>query len=390
MLRSFFSQATGHSTAAQTGNVDATFLRDINHGGEATQPIMIAKLIADFIAGARISVHISIYDFRLSNELGRPLVDNLIAQANAGLDVKIAYDHTTPNKENTEQPAQVLSLLGGDPKATKVQSPSLLMLPEALAGSLISIRPVAGIHLMHHKYMVRDAGTPQAVVLTGSTNFTNDAWTHQENNMVVIASPALASYYETDFQDLWTSGNIASTGLNDSGNAETGSSLLSVDFAPGDGTAIEARLASLVFGAQKRIRVCSMLLSSHKILGALAHVLATKQIDPAEFSGLYDATQMETVLQWWRKQEENAAVKTFQTVAAHLAAKHSQPYTPDGLHNFMHNKILVCDDIVATGSFNFSSSATQNAENSLLVQDQALADLYADYIDELVKQYRSF
>ncbi|MGA3007238.1 MAG: phospholipase D-like domain-containing protein [Opitutaceae bacterium] len=384
MIHSSFARVTGNSTPLLNGIVETTFLRDLDHGGDPDQPGMVAATIADFVAGAQSNLHISIYDFRLSEGLGLPLVNHLIAQAKAGLDVKIAYDHTTPNNENADRPVNLLTFFGGDPKGAK--TPGLLTLPDAMVGSLVATKPIAGDHLMHNKYIVRDVGTPQAAVLTGSTNFTDDAWTHQENNLIVVASPALASYYETDFQALWTSGNIASTGADDSGNMVAGSANLTVDFAPGDGAAVDTRLAALVSGARTRIRVCSMLLSSHKILGALSKAIVNRQVNPAQFGGIYDATQMETVLQWWQ-QEGSPAVETFKSVAAHLAAKHSQPYTPDGLHDFMHNKVLVCDDIVATGSFNFSSSATENAENSLIVQDQALADAYAAYIDVLVKQY---
>ena len=61
-----------------------------------------------------------------------------------------------------------------------------------------------------------------------------------------------------------------------------------------------------------------------------------------------------------------------------LVSKRSTPFTPTGLHDFMHNKVLVCDDTVATGSFNLSSNATHNAENSLVVVDHALADSTGD------------
>src|ERR1039458_4548872 len=127
MIRPLFSETTGHSTAFQSGSINATFLRDRNHGGEAGQPAMVANMIAAFVAGARSTLHLSIYDFRLSDELGLPLVNNLIAQAKAGLDVKIAHDHTTPNNENLPpgQAVDVLALYGGEPKVTqKIPSPA--------------------------------------------------------------------------------------------------------------------------------------------------------------------------------------------------------------------------------------------------------------------------
>jgi phosphatidylserine/phosphatidylglycerophosphate/cardiolipin synthase-like enzyme len=54
----------------------------------------------------------------------------------------------------------------------------------------------------------------------------------------------------------------------------------------------------------------------------------------------------------------------------------------------MHDKVLVADDTVVTGSYNLSHSATENAENVLLIHDPDLAERYCEYIDGLVARYR--
>jgi phosphatidylserine/phosphatidylglycerophosphate/cardiolipin synthase-like enzyme len=53
----------------------------------------------------------------------------------------------------------------------------------------------------------------------------------------------------------------------------------------------------------------------------------------------------------------------------------------------MHNKILVIDDTVITGSYNFSRSAQFNAENILFIESPALAEKYSSYIDHLIQKY---
>jgi phosphatidylserine/phosphatidylglycerophosphate/cardiolipin synthase-like enzyme len=53
----------------------------------------------------------------------------------------------------------------------------------------------------------------------------------------------------------------------------------------------------------------------------------------------------------------------------------------------MHNKILVIDDTVITGSYNFSRSAQFNAENILFIESPALAEKYSHYIDHLIQKY---
>ena len=70
-----------------------------------------------------------------------------------------------------------------------------------------------------------------------------------------------------------------------------------------------------------------------------------------------------------------------------LVGKNSTPYTPTSRHDFMHNKILVIDDTVITGSYNFSRSAQFNAENILFIESAALAERYSVYIDHLMQKY---
>jgi len=53
----------------------------------------------------------------------------------------------------------------------------------------------------------------------------------------------------------------------------------------------------------------------------------------------------------------------------------------------MHTKVLVCDDTVATGSYNFSTNAEGNAENQLVIHSPTLADQYAEYIGQITQAY---
>ncbi len=79
---------------------------------------------------------------------------------------------------------------------------------------------------------------------------------------------------------------------------------------------------------------------------------------------------------------------TFRQSQETLGEKASILFSPDKLHNFMHDKVVVCDASVATGSFHFSKNATMNAENSLIFHDQQIADEFAGYIDKVVQAYK--
>jgi phosphatidylserine/phosphatidylglycerophosphate/cardiolipin synthase-like enzyme len=56
------------------------------------------------------------------------------------------------------------------------------------------------------------------------------------------------------------------------------------------------------------------------------------------------------------------------------------PVRVDHAHQIAHNKVMVIDkSITITGSFNFTKSADErNAENLLIINDQAIAKLYSD------------
>jgi phosphatidylserine/phosphatidylglycerophosphate/cardiolipin synthase-like enzyme len=72
---------------------------------------------------------------------------------------------------------------------------------------------------------------------------------------------------------------------------------------------------------------------------------------------------------------------------AQFSGKTSIPWTPSSTHDFMHAKVVVADDTSFVGSFNFSRSGERNAENVLEIQDAAIADRLAAFVDEVRTRY---
>jgi phosphatidylserine/phosphatidylglycerophosphate/cardiolipin synthase-like enzyme len=160
-----------------------------------------------------------------------------------------------------------------------------------------------------------------------------------------------------------------------------------VAFTPGESPAIIKEIIGAITAARRRIYVASVVLSSGPILAALSEAI-DRNLPPA---GIYDGPQMDEVARQWRDAHVGAdKVNTWEKVADRLVRKNSIPYDrqrPDQPHNFMHNKLVIADDIVVTGSFNLSNHAMGNAENVLVIRDQAFADRYEEYIRSLIAAY---
>jgi phosphatidylserine/phosphatidylglycerophosphate/cardiolipin synthase-like enzyme len=240
---------------------------------------------------------------------------------------------------------------------------------------------------MHSKFIVRDRES----VWTGSTNMTDDAFTLMENNIVVLDSAALAASYSANFEQLWERENFENTG-----KIHTEPVPLTFDdepatarlmFSPGCGLEIDTEIARRVRTAQRRVRICSLLINSGTLISELLNLLHAGHV---KVDGVYDRTQMAEVYTQWQEVPSNHwKIPALQEIVARaqLAGKNSTPYSPTSRHDFMHNKVLVIDDTVITGSYNFSRSAQFNAENILFIDSPALAETYSRYIDHLRSKY---
>jgi phosphatidylserine/phosphatidylglycerophosphate/cardiolipin synthase-like enzyme len=247
--------------------------------------------------------------------------------------------------------------------------------------------PTAGIpgtpDLMHHKYVIRDGGS----VWTGSLNWTADSWTREENVIITVDSPELASRYAVDFEQLWTRRDVQHSGKVDSNPLTAAGTQIRPWFCPGRGERLAHRIAKAIGTATRRVRIASPVISNGPILGTLAQAAVDGKIDLA---GVVDRTQILEVLHQWRE-NGNASWKEplLRTVLtrAPFSGKHSTPYAPGAVHDYMHAKVTVADDTVFLGSFNLSHSGELNAENVLEIEDATLAERLAAYIDTVRGRY---
>jgi phosphatidylserine/phosphatidylglycerophosphate/cardiolipin synthase-like enzyme len=256
--------------------------------------------------------------------------------------------------------------------------------PDLMASLPFPTAPIPGIpDLMHHKYIVRDG----ASVWSGSTNWTADSWTREENVIVTVDSPELAARFTTDFEQLWTRRDVQHSGKVDTAPLSVSGTAVRAWFCPGRGEQLAHRIAKAIGTATRRVRIASPVLSSAPILATLAQVVTDGKVDVA---GVVDRTQVLEVLSQWHE-NGNASWKEplLRTALAHapFSGKRSTPYAPGSVHDYMHAKVTVADDVVFVGSFNLSHSGELNAENVLEIADAALAERLAGFIDTVRAKY---
>jgi len=337
-------------------------IRTLTDGGQTAR--VVADEVAAFLRAAKRSLDLAHYDFNLVGETAE-IVGGAIREAHArGVAVRIIYDvghrNPIPVPPPPEPDAQLIATLGVDH------------------------RPIAGVpDLMHHKYVVRDG----EAVWTGSMNWTNDSFCRQENVVVRLVSEEVAAAFTADFEQLWETGSVERSGFVEPRTIGVDSTAVRVWFTPGNGEDLSARIARAIFRAKRRIRIASPVVTTGPVLGALAQVASEGRVDLA---GLVDQTQMRGVVGEWGK-SGNIFWKLpllQRGLASGFSGKRSNEWRPEGgVHDFMHAKVTVADDIVFAGSFNLSRSGEQNAENVVELESPELAERLATFIDEVRALY---
>jgi phosphatidylserine/phosphatidylglycerophosphate/cardiolipin synthase-like enzyme len=238
---------------------------------------------------------------------------------------------------------------------------------------------------MHHKFCVRDGRD----VWTGSMTWTEDSWTRQENVVVrVLDSERLGLAFGLAFDELWESGTVEGTGTVEPRPVRIDDGItVRPWFTPGHGDALSHRVAKHIGRARRRVRIASPVLTAGPILGTLVEVVNERRCDVA---GVVDDTQSDDVFRQWSRNGVSAwKIPLLDTIvtAAEFSGKPSTPWSRGAVQDFMHAKVVVCDDVSFVGSFNFSRSGERNAENVLEIRDAAIADRLAAFVDEIRHLY---
>jgi phosphatidylserine/phosphatidylglycerophosphate/cardiolipin synthase-like enzyme len=340
-------------------------VRTLTDGGQPAEEVM--GWITDFVDAAQRSLDFAHYDLHLGSACAEPLRRSVRAAAERGVAVRFVYNLDHRNPIPVPPPPE--------PDGELIDSFD------------VPVRAIAGVpDLMHHKFVVRDGNA----VWTGSMNWTDDSFTRQENVIAIAQSEPLAARYTEDFDELWTTGAVEQSGWVDPAPVLIGDQKLRAWFTPGYGETLSNRIGTAIARARRRVRICSPVITAAPILSSLAQVISEGRVP---VSGCVDQPQVHGVIYQWRE-NGNVAWKLpllERVMLGEFSGKRSEPWHPGGgLHNFMHAKITVADDVVFFGSFNLSRSGERNAENVLELKDATLAERLAAYIDDVRARYPPF
>ncbi|MGD9100499.1 MAG: phospholipase D-like domain-containing protein, partial [Anaerolineae bacterium] len=295
----------------------------------------IAEKLIDYINGAQSSIHIASFEFNLT-----PVAEALIGAYERGVEVQWVTDDEHGIEADEEEGHGQFAML-------------------EKAG--IPVHDDERGALMHNKFWIFDGQT----VWTGSTNITVNGIFKNNNNVIVIESPALAAIYEREFDEMWNGkefGPRSSSTVDDQAVTVDGTSV-QVLFAAEDEVA--ERLVPLIEGAQNSIRFMAFSFT-HDDIGAAVLARAQAGVD---VMGIFETRGSET---------------EYSELPALYCA--GVPVRQDGNPRTFHHKAFVIDEkTVITGSFNFSKNADDsNDENVVIVTH---GDIAAQYLQEFERRW---
>ena len=223
--------------------------------------------------------------------------------------------------------------------------------------------------LMHNKFMVFD----RKAVWTGSMNFTENCAYKNNNSGVYIPDPRLAENYATKFAWMYEQRKFGG--------------------APSRGDRIPNPVVTLADGTQ----VENYFSTHDRPAGRVAEVvrLAKKSIHFLAFSYTHDGIAQAMLDRAAAGVEVSGVFEKTQTAAGHSEYARLRgarlPVYLDGNPRNMHHKAIVIDEeIVVVGSFNFSESADRsNDENILVIYNRAVAAQFEDEFQRVLTQARA-
>ena len=209
--------------------------------------------------------------------------------------------------------------------------------------------------LMHNKFVIVD----ERAVWTGSWNYTLNGTYRNNNNVLVLESAPVVDAYQAEFEEMFERKEFGTRSTDDGvSTVHEGPGEISIIFAS-EADELAALIAEIQ-AAQSSIHFMSFVFS----LNELSFAMIEKMENPNfVLRGVFE--------------ERNSTASWSQLPTLHCAGAQVRQ---DGNRYILHHKVIIIDDdTVITGSFNFSNSAAKdNDENIVIIRDGVIAGLYLE------------
>ncbi|PIQ27555.1 hypothetical protein COW36_16530 [bacterium (Candidatus Blackallbacteria) CG17_big_fil_post_rev_8_21_14_2_50_48_46] len=291
------------------------------------------KIFAKLISEAQKTIDIAIFDLEEPSA-----AEALIAARKRGVRVRVMTDSDN------------MSVSGKDGAPRPIHT--------AMRKVGIQIKGDNRRAFMHHKFMIIDGQH----VITGSLNLTPYSMYRDNNNSIKITSPQLAANYQAEFNRLFVKGLL---GPNDHQIpypvVQVDGAVVQTFFSPKGGT--KQAIMDALGKARKRIRFMAFSVTDED----LQKLLVKKHRDGVKIEGIFDGCMI-----------------TQYSVYQDLLTKNI-PVMIDGNQALLHSKVFIVDDqVVITGSYNFSKNAEErNNENTLIIRSPKVAQFYLAEFERL-------
>ena len=214
--------------------------------------------------------------------------------------------------------------------------------------------------LMHNKFVIIDNST----VWTGSMNLTVNGAYRNNNNLIALRARRAVDAYQSEFNEMFDRREFGPRSTAGSGvNFRQEGTPVHIIFAPED--SVLPVLFDYLALAETSIRFMAFSFT----VDVIADELREKAANGVAVQGIFETVGSET---------------EFAELTSLFCA--GLPVRQDGNPFILHHKVFIIDDdIVLTGSFNFSDNATRsNDENMVIIQDRNLA---AQYLAEFERRW---
>ena len=280
----------------------------------------IKQGLCDFIASAKSTIDLCIFDLDLNE-----VANALIAAKNRKVAVRVVTDEDNAMMDAVE----------------KLRNAGIHVVPDGRAA------------LMHNKFVIADAKN----IWTGSYNFTVNGTRKNDNNAIVVESPRIAACYQEKFNEYF-SGHFGKSAKRKTfgGSESSGEIALRTAFSPADG--VRKLLLEELSSARKSIRIMAFSFTDQEIADKLAE-LAKKGI------------HVECLFDYGQANSKFSRSSYLRGCGIRIAM------SPNRSGKMHHKVIIIDDETVITGSYNYSKNAeVSNDENILVIKNDKIASRY--------------